>query len=418
MTEFGDLDFDALTEEGQVDINEGEYESLIPDGSEEPGDFQDMMKRQFGDRLRAGYSKLRSMWQSRNPGKQVPEYMELDIREGIPGAPTQEWVDRMTDMMNETGEDEEESYVRRAKEVFPDLVSSKVRMIWAEDPYGQETLVVSLTRTNSVPYEVIDGDGRLHLERLPTTLQEALGSPALNPKLESVKTEISEAQQQISTQETEITRMKEEIERLSSREKDQGWEEAREMGKSAAEAGKIRNSYEMTIDKVLKNKAALEESNKRMKAELDGALGRQNDVLREIEVKSAQIEDLTKSLEDLERQLEEKQKIIDDADRSDEEREAAHEEIKELRERIAELNQEKERLETELGLTTKEKIKRALLKYGLPTAIVGAIAAAIGVIISMLKGAGNGVKKIGRGLKELGKKMAASIPGLIGSVLS
>lgn len=36
----------------------------------------------------------------------------------------------------------------------------------------------------------------------------------------------------------------------------------------------------------------------------------------------------------------------------------------------------------------------------------------------MLKGAGNGLKKMGKALAELGKKMAASIPGLLGSVLS
>jgi hypothetical protein len=74
--------------------------------------------------------------------------------------------------------------------------------------------------------------------------------------------------------------------------------------------------------------------------------------------------------------------------------------------------------ERELGLTTKEKIKRALLKYGLPTALAVGIASVVGVIISMLKGAGNGVKKMGVAIKNLGKKMAAAIPGLIGSVLS
>jgi ABC-type histidine transport system ATPase subunit len=58
------------------------------------------------------------------------------------------------------------------------------------------------------------------------------------------------------------------------------------------------------------------------------------------------------------------------------------------------------------------------LKYGLPGALAAGIAAAIGVIISMLKSAGNGVKAMGRALKALGKKMAASVPGLIGSVLS
>ena len=46
------------------------------------------------------------------------------------------------------------------------------------------------------------------------------------------------------------------------------------------------------------------------------------------------------------------------------------------------------------------------------------IASTIGVIISMLKGTSSGVKKLGVGLANLGKEMAASIPGLLGSVLS
>ena len=46
------------------------------------------------------------------------------------------------------------------------------------------------------------------------------------------------------------------------------------------------------------------------------------------------------------------------------------------------------------------------------------IASAVGVIISMLKGTGSAVKKVGAGLANLGKKMAAALPGLLGSVLS
>jgi DUF438 domain-containing protein len=149
MTEFGDLDFDPLTEEGRVDINEDEYEVLITRDYADDNDFRDTMHRRFGSKWRAGYNKLRNMWRTRNPNENIPEYMEL---RGIPEAPTQEWVDRVTSLMNEVDEEEEKSYLQKAKEVFPDLVSSKVRLIWAEDLYGQETLVVSLNRANSKPY--------------------------------------------------------------------------------------------------------------------------------------------------------------------------------------------------------------------------------------------------------------------------
>ena len=67
-----DIDFDPLTEEGQVDINDEEYESIINDDVD-PGGFRDAMIRRFGNRLRGGYREMKRMWQSRNPGKSVPE---------------------------------------------------------------------------------------------------------------------------------------------------------------------------------------------------------------------------------------------------------------------------------------------------------------------------------------------------------
>ena len=85
-----------------------------------------------------------------------------------------------------------------------------------------------------------------------------------------------------------------------------------------------------------------------------------------------------------------------------------------LQERVTELQGQKDNLERELGLTTKEKIKRALLKYGVPLAFAVGIASAVGVIISMLKGTGSAVKKVGAGLANLGKKMAAALPWAIG----
>ena len=44
-----------------------------------------------------------------------------------------------------------------------------------------------------------------------------------------------------------------------------------------------------------------------------------------------------------------------------------------LQERVTELQRQKDNLDQVLGLTTKEKIKRALLKYGVPFAILWAL---------------------------------------------
>ena len=123
-------------------------------------------------------------------------------------------------------------------------------------------------------------------------------------------------------------------------------------------------------------------------------------------------------MEDLERQVEEKNQIINDQTRTEEEHAAAERELETLQEKVNELQSQKDNLERELGLTTKKKIKRALLKYGVPLAFAVGIASEVGVIISMLKGTGSGVKKLGVGLANLGKKMAATIPGLLGSALS
>ena len=124
------------------------------------------------------------------------------------------------------------------------------------------------------------------------------------------------------------------------------------------------------------------------------------------------------AIEDLERNIEEKRQKIADLNLPEEQKAALQSEIEELEERLEELKRQRDNLERELGLTTKEKIKRALLKYGIPAAFAVAIAGTVAAIMSALKGVGAGVKKIGAGLTELGKKMAASVPGLLGSVLS
>ena len=165
-----DIDFDPLTEEGQVDINDEEYESIINDDVD-PGGFRDAMIRRFGNRLRGGYREMKRMWQSRNPGKSVPEIHEL---RDIPEAPTQEWANEVINAMNERGDDEEKTDIQRAKELFPNLVSNKIPIAWVEDKYGQEVLVAKLNQSNAKLYTVVDGDGRFH--DLPPTLEGALGS--------------------------------------------------------------------------------------------------------------------------------------------------------------------------------------------------------------------------------------------------
>ena len=160
----------------------------------------------------------------------------------------------------------------------------------------------------------------------------------------------------------------------------------------------------------------------RLKTTIDGALHEREELLREISAKEEQLRQRDQAIEDLERQIGEQREILNDSARTEEEHAAAERELETLQERVTELQGQKDNLERELGLTTKEKIKRALLKLGIHLTYAAAIAGAVAVVLNALKGLANGLKKMGKktgeGLVNLGKKMAASIPGLLGSVLS
>ena len=180
------------------------------------------------------------------------------------------------------------------------------------------------------------------------------------------------------------------------------------------ERDRARKAFDLAREELGMTRAEVD----RLKTTIDGALHEREELLREISAKEEQLRQRDQAIEDLERQIGEQREILNDSARTEEEHAAAERELETLQERVTELQGQKDNLERELGLTTKEKIKRALLKYGVPLAIAVGIASAVGVIISMLKGTGSAVKKVGAGLANLGKKMAVALPGLLGSVLS
>ena len=188
----------------------------------------------------------------------------------------------------------------------------------------------------------------------------------------------------------------------------------REANQALEERDRARKAFNMAIKELGMTKAEVT----RLNTSIDGALHERENLLREISAMEEQLRQRDQAIEDLERQIGEQKEILNDHTRTEEEHAAAERELETLQERVAELQGQKDNLERELGLTTKEKIKRALLKYGVPLAFAVGIASAVGVIISMLKGTGSAVKKVGAGLANLGKKMAVALPGLLGSVLS
>ena len=131
------------------------------------------------------------------------------------------------------------------------------------------------------------------------------------------------------------------------------------------ERDRARKAFDLAREELGMTRAEVD----RLKTTIDGALHEREELLREISAKEEQLRQRDQGIEDLERQIGEQREILNDSARTEEEHAAAERELETLQERVTELRGQKDNLERELGLTTKEKIKRALLKYGVPLAI-------------------------------------------------
>ena len=78
-----DIDFDPLTEEGKVDINDtlddkDEFDSLLPEVSETPESWESRFKGKFGRGYRYAISRFNDLFKLGNKGSNIPQYMELE----------------------------------------------------------------------------------------------------------------------------------------------------------------------------------------------------------------------------------------------------------------------------------------------------------------------------------------------------
>ncbi|XP_031561420.1 GRIP domain-containing protein RUD3-like [Actinia tenebrosa] len=137
-----------------------------------------------------------------------------------------------------------------------------------------------------------------------------------------------------------------------------------EMREQKDNALRDRDQAQKAFDLALQDLDMSKEEAKNLHITIAGSLEERRQLVAEINTKEEQIRQRDQAIEDLEGQIERQQKVINDQTRPEEEREAAQKEVETLQERIAELQAQKENLEKELGLTTKKKVKRALLKYG------------------------------------------------------
>ncbi|XP_031550224.1 trichohyalin-like, partial [Actinia tenebrosa] len=162
-----------------------------------------------------------------------------------------------------------------------------------------------------------------------------------------------------------------------------------------------RNQAQKALNLALQELDLRSEDANDLQTTIAGSLVERRRLVAEINTMEEQLRQRDQAIEDLEGQIERQQEVIADQTRTEEEREAAQKEVETLEIRLAELRAQKEKLEKELGLTTKEKVKRALLKYGIPLAFAVAISSVVGVILSALKATGAGVKKLGNGLSNI-----------------
>ena len=411
-----DPDFDPTTEEGRTDINEDvddEYDSLLKRPDENEVTWSQRIRSRFGRGSDYAIRRLRDKFRSKNPSESPPEYMELENLDTA--------GDPRTIMLREIRED--------VRERFPNMNDALLDFQTNDDGKVQ----VRDAHRGGNWYNLYQKRDPSKINgQLPKGIKDALGKETLILQQQAAEADFDEATQSITIAVDHINQYKAKIEGLNEtlQEREEEYQkqyrllqqshgqEKEQLQELLLERTREKQQLRAERDKAAHDLAATQEELHQKQITLNGAIEERRQIAQQINTLEEQIRQRDQSIEDLEQNIEQQREIIADQSRPEEERAAAERELQELQERLEELNAQIENRERELGLTTKEKIKRALLKYGIPAAFAVAISSVIGVILTSLKGVGAGVKKIGQGLTALGKKMAAAVPGLLGSVLS
>ena len=392
----GETDFDPTTEEGQVDINDEEYDSLIPNDNVDPEGLFDKLTRRFGDRARSAWDSLRRKWQARNPDRHVPEYLQLQTFDTL----------EQNDVIRQILRDPIEAAKERLSELYENFNFDEAKLSEKDDVvyirFPDQRKIGKWTK----PEKLFTEEGEIR-DRVKNLKGFQMASRGLLGRLEDLNARVA-AEKRVQELEETLEEMQRRHEEVQDKLNHAGQRDrailTREANQALEERDRARKAFDLAREELGMTRVEVD----RLKTTIDGALHEREELLREISTKEEQLRQRNQGIEDLERQIGEQREILNDSAHTEEEHAAAERELETLQERVAELQKQKDNLERELGLTTKEKIKRALLKYGVPLAFAVGIASAVGVIISMLKGTGSAVKKVGAGLANLGKKMAVA----------
>ena len=419
----GEIELHDLSPQEDPVISDDDYNRLIPNDDVDATGLYRKLRQKYRD-VPSALRTLSKKWLSRNPGRRPPAFLDPNNYERLE-EPEESYQAAHSDLRVRVAMEIRES----VREQFPSMKDALLDFQINDDGKVQVRNAHSVGTWYNL-YQKRD-PSKIN-GQLPKGIKDALGKETLILQQQAAEADFDEATQSITIAVDHINQYKAKIEGLNEtlQEREEEYQkqyrllqqshgrEKEQLQESLSKQTREKQQLRAERDKAAHDLAATQEELHQKQITLNGAIEERRQIAQQINTLEGQIRQREQAIEDLERHVEEQRETIADQRRPAEEIAAAERKKQELEEQIEELSQQLENKRRELGLTTKEKIKRALLKYGIPVAFAVAIAGTVAAIMSALKGVGAGVKKLGAGLTELGKKMAASVPGLLGSVLS
>lgn len=408
--EGGEIDFDPLTEEGQVDINndiDNEYERLLPRDGEKGDDFFQRLRSKFKTGWRYAANRLQEVFRERNGGANAPIYLQL-INSDYD-------AEQNYSSSNPTYEDRKAAQDRAHEAISEEYPRWKPKgnFTFGEDEYGRTTL--RLNKKNST-IRYLDNP-----RNFSNTIKEELGP---------------------------------------SRETLENYREVREKFEDLFDQNKLDDEYGGQFDIRVGAGDRLEIVNTAKKGNwapvfnLDGKVnGRLSKAIRDVLglTRDEHINELEENLDKADEKVKESrnkviainQKIGNEKIEMERMREEDNDDLgsefeklgksirvdskreetlqRELSENISNREEIQEQIDAlEEGSSLKERIKRVFKKHGFTVvAVISAVGITIGVIISSLRsGLSTVAKGVGNGLKTIGKKLGQILPGIVGAIAS
>ncbi|XP_031570500.1 myosin-2 heavy chain-like [Actinia tenebrosa] len=174
-------DFDPLTEEGQVDINDEEFDAWTKGEETDPLIFDEALREKYGSRWKRFKASLARMWRSKKPSTPIPTYLQMEDLGPVPEPPTQTWAEMVTMRMDESLEENVAPDFDRLTELLPDWDHTKAQLEFDDsNQWGKEIIIGRLSKAGSKIYVIRDERGRYFTDpKIPPTLKKAIGEPNL-----------------------------------------------------------------------------------------------------------------------------------------------------------------------------------------------------------------------------------------------